>query len=319
MKNCRTAALVIAAIAVTVGFQTYAKAQVLPNKPIQLLIPTSPGGGTDAVGRALADALSVSLKQSVVPINKPGASGIIADQTAAHASPDGSTLLLAVNTHTVNPALYKKLPFDPLADFTPIASIGRSPMVLVAGRMTGVKNIREMLDLAKKNPESMSFGVAEASSRIAVEQLSQSTGVPLTAIPYKGTGPIATDLAGGTVNFSVITIAATAPLVSSGKIVFIAVMSPNRSSLLPDVPTLAEQGIAGAEVNAWWGLLGPAAMPPKLVDRLNEDVRAALANPDVKKRLLALSVEPWVLSPREFDGFLRTDVARTLGVAKRRG
>ena len=271
------------------------------------------------MARIVADALGSSFSQSVVPINKPGASGIIADETVARAAPDGYTLLIAVNAHAANPALFKKLPYNTLKDFTAIASLGKSPLVLVASEATGVKTVKTLLSLGKQKPEAMLFGVTETSTRVATERLSSATGIPMTVVNYKGTGPAMTDLAGGHVNFTVTTIASTASLKGSGKMNYVGLMALNRSPLLPGVPTLAEQGIPGMEASAWWGLLGPANMPKAIVQRISVAISAALADPKVKRRLDTLSIEAWASSPDEFDTFIRDDVALTLKVAKKAG
>ena len=296
-----------------------AAAQAFPNKPIHLLVPTAPGGGTDAIGRVLADALTVSLKQQVVVDNKPGASGVIASEATAHAPPDGYLLLITQNGHTVNPATIKKLPYDTFNDFTPIAPLARSPLVLIAAAPSGVKTLKDMTDLGKRTPNSMSVASADTSTRLATEMISGATGVAMTTVYYKGTGPAVTDVAGGHINFSVTTIASTLPHRTTGKINYVAVLAPERSSFLPEVPTLAEQGLPDIDVGAWWGIIAPANMPKPLVQMLNSAIRAALADPEVKKRLATLSAEPWAGSPEDFDRFIRKEAALIAKLAKKAG
>ena len=296
-----------------------AAAQAFPNKPIHLLVPTAPGGGTDAIGRVLADALTVSLKQQVVVDNKPGASGVIASEATAHAPPDGYLLLITQNGHTVNPATIKKLPYDTFNDFTPIAPLARSPLVLIAAAPSGVKTLKDMTDLGKRTPNSMSVASADTSTRLATEMISAATGVFMTTVYYKGTGPAVTDVAGGHINFSVTTIASTLPQRTTGKINYVAVLAPERSSFLPEVPTLAEQGLPDIDVSAWWGIIAPANMPKPLVQMLNSAIRAALADPEVKKRLATLSAEPWAGSAEDFDRFIRKEAALIARLAKKAG
>ena len=296
-----------------------AAAQAYPTKPIQLLVPTAPGGGTDALGRALADALTASLKQQVIVINKAGASGSIASEMLVRSPADGYTLLVVQNGHSVNPAVFKKLPYDTFKDFTPIAPLGRSPMVLVAGSHTGVKTMKELTALGKRMPISMSFGASETSTRLATEMISDATGVPLIAVTYKGTGPVMSDLAGGHVNFSVTTIASTLAMRDSGKFNYVAVLASQRSSSLSEVPTLTEQGLPDIESSAWWGVVGPANMPKPLVQKLNEAIRTALGDPGLNKRLAGLSIEPWTASPEDFDKFIRKEVDLNLKLAKKAG
>lgn len=296
-----------------------AAAQAFPTKPIRLIIASAPGGGTDAIGRVLADALSVSLKQQVVPDNKPGASGVIASEALKQAPPDGYTLIIVQNGHTMNPAVMKKLPYDTISDFTPIAPLARSPLVLVSAAPTGVKTVKDMTDLGKRNPASMSVAVSETSTRLATEMIANATGVPMTSVYYKGTGPGITDVVGNHIGFTVTTMASTLPHKSTGKINYVGVLARERTAFLPEVPTLAEQGLADVEMNGWWGILGPANMPKSLVQMLNTAIRTALADPEFKKRLTTLSAEPWLASPEDFDKFIRKDVAQTIQLAKKAG
>lgn len=314
---CFARALITSVCLCPVAFE--ATAQAWPVKTIQLIIPTAPGGGTDALGRALGDALAASLKQPVVIINKAGASGAIASEMLVRSPADGYNLQVVQNGHGLNPAIFKKLPYDTFKDFTPIAPLGRSPMVLVAGSATGVKTIKELTELGKRTPLAMSFGAAETSTRLATEMISGAAGVPLTVVNYKGTGPVMSDLAGGHVNFSVTTIASTLAMRGSGKFNYVALLAPQRSSFLPEVPTLAEQGLPDVESSAWWGVLGPANMPKPLVQQLSAAIRAALDDPAMKKRLAALSIEPWTASPEDFDKFIRKDVELNLALARKAG
>jgi tripartite-type tricarboxylate transporter receptor subunit TctC len=296
-----------------------AAAQVFPAKPIRLLIPASPGGGTDAIARVLAEALTASLKQPVIAENKPGASGVIASEALVRSPADGYTLMIMQNGHTVNPALFRKLPYDTFNDFTPIAPLARAPLVLVSAAATGVTTLKELTELGKRNSASMSFGSAEASTRLATEMLAGATRVPMTVVSYKGTGPTMTDVAGGHINFTVTTISSTLPFKTTGKIHYVAVLATQRSSFLPEVPTLTEQGLPDIEAMGWWGIFGPAGMQQPLVQRLNAAIRAALADAEVKKKLASFSVEPWIAGPEDLDKFVRKEVALTIKVAKQAG
>lgn len=294
-------------------------AQRYPSKPIQLLIPSTPGGGTDAISRVLADVLGVLLKQTVVPVNRPGASGSIASEMLTRSAADGYTLQVVQNGHSVNPATVKKLPYETFNDFTPISPLGRSPLVLMSSAQSGVKTLKDLTDLGKRAPVSMSFATAEASTRLATEMISGATGVLMTSVYYKGTGPAMTDVAGGHINFSVTTIASALPFGGSGKVNYVGVLASKRSTFLPEVPTLAEQGLPDVEASAWWGVVGPARIPKAVVQKLNAAIAEALNNPEVRKRLTALSIEPWSASPDEFDKFIRNEVSLNLKLAKRAG
>jgi tripartite-type tricarboxylate transporter receptor subunit TctC len=296
-----------------------ARAEAYPSRPIQLVTPTAPGGGTDFVARLIGDALATALKQPVLTINKPGASGIIAADAVARSPADGYTLLVTANTHVVAPALFKKLPYDTVRDFTAVSTIGRSPLVLVASPATGVRSLRDLVELAKRQPEAMTFATADGSTRVAGARLGLALGFEPTAVNYKGTGPAVTDVAGGHVNFSVTTIASTLPFKASGTVNLVALLAESRSALLPDVATTAEAGHPGLESTGWWGLLGPPGLPREVTARLADIVRETLARPLVKKRLAVLSIEPWSSTPEAFDAFIRSEVTLNRDIAKRAG
>ena len=290
-----------------------------PSKPIRFLINSSPGGGTDGIGRVVAEALAAQLKQPVVPENRPGASGIVASEQLVKSAPDGYTLLIAQNGHTTNPAIFKNIPYDTLKDFTPIAPLARSPLVMIAATGTRVKSVKEFLDLSKSDPRAMTFAAAESSTRLAIEQLAQTTGIPVTSLPYKGTGPAVADVAGGHVNFAVTTIASVLPFKNGGKLNIVAVMAPERTSFLPDVPTLAEQGLPRIDVQGWWGVLGPANMPAPLVNELNGAIRSVLNQPAVRQKIRNFSADVWLASPQEFDAFIKSEVPAIQALAKKAG
>ena len=318
LHSCIARAAIASLCLCTAAFNASAQT-AYPAKTINLIIGSAPGGGTDAIGRVLAEALTASLKQPVIPMNKAGASGTIASEQLVRSPADGYTLLVQQNGHTVNLVTFRKLPYDTFNDFTPISPLGQSPLVLVAGAHTQVKTIKDLVALGKRTPNSMSFAASETSTRLATEMISGATGIPLLAVNYKGTGPAMSDLAGGHVNFSVTTIASTLPFQGSGKVNYIAVLATQRSTFLPDVPTLAEQGLPGIEASAWWGVLGPAHMPEPLVLKLNEAIHAALGSPEVKNRIMSLSIEPWSTSPKDFDQFLHKEVERNMALAKKAG
>jgi tripartite-type tricarboxylate transporter receptor subunit TctC len=290
-----------------------------PSKPIRLVIPSAPGGGTDAIGRVLADTLSTQLKQQVVPENRAGASGVVGSELVARAPADGYTIMIVQNGHSMNPAMYKKLPYDTFADFTPLTTLARTPLVLVASSATGVKTLKELIEFGKRNPAGMSFAAAEASTRLAIELLSDAIGIPVTVANYKGTGPAVTDVAGGHVNFTVTTIASTLAQRGGGKITYLGVLAGERASALPDVPTLAEQGQSGLEATGWWGMLAPPNLPKPLQADLLAAIRTAMANPEVRKRLTTLAADPWMGSPDDFDKFIRREAAQTIRLAKKAG
>jgi tripartite-type tricarboxylate transporter receptor subunit TctC len=296
-----------------------AQAQPYPSKPIRLLIAASPGGGTDGIGRVVAEALAASLKQPVVAENRAGASGVIASEALAKSAPDGYTLMITQNAHVTNPALFKKLPYDTLRDFTPIAPLGRSPLVLIAATGTGVKTVSELLALAKRDPKAMTFAAAESSTRLAIEQLAEATRIPITTLMYKGTGPAVADVAGGHVNFAVTTIASVLPFRGTGKLNIVAIMAGERTSFLAEIPTLAEQGLPRIDVNGWWGIFAPPNVPGAIVEQLNGAIRAVLENPQVRGRIQKFSADIWIASPQELDAFVRREIPAIQALAKKAG
>jgi len=296
-----------------------AQAQGYPTKPIRFIITTAPGGGTDGIGRMLADALSATLKQPVVPDNRAGASGMIGADALARSAPDGYTLAILQNVHTSNPAFYRKLPYDTLKDFSAIAPVATSPLVLVAATGTGVGTVQQLIALGKREPQRLSFATAESSSRLAVAQMAEATGLPMAAVPYKGTGPAVSDVAAGHVNFSVTTMASALPFKGTGKLNFVAVLDRERSPFLPEVPTLVEQGLSGVEARGWWGLFGPAHLPEPLVARLNDAIRSTLRTPQAQERLRHFSATPWVGTAQELDAFVRAEVPAVQHLARKAG
>lgn len=293
--------------------------EAFPERPIRILVGAPPGGGTDAVARVLADATAARLKQPVMVENRPGANGMIASEALVRSPADGYSIMVVQNTHTINPVLFKKVPYDVFDDFTPIGTLARSPLVLIASANTGVRSVDGLAALLKRDPKAASFGSSEASSRIAIEMIGDGLGVPLTVASYKGTGPTMQDIAGGHLAFTVTTIASTLPFKQSGKIDYVAVLAAQRSPFLPDVPTLAEQGLPGIESNGWWGVVGPAKLPAAIVGKLGGAIETALADPEVRRKLAALSVEPWVNSPERFDQFIRSDAASMKKLAVQAG
>lgn len=316
----RNFARTVASVAVaTCAFGAAAQGQPYPSKPIRMVIVTAPGGGTDAIGRVIGEALATSMKTSVVPENRAGAAGQIASDQLVRSAPDGHAIMIVQNAHVTNPAFYRKLPYDTLKDFTPIAPVATSPLVLVAAAGTNVRNMKELVQLGRRDPGAMSFAFSESSSRMAVEQLGEATGMKLTAVSYKGTGPAVADVAGGHVNFTVTTMASVLPFRNTGKLNFIGVLAGERSSFLPEVPSMAEQGFPSIEVKGWWGIFGPANMPPAVVDLLNREIRAAQNTPEVRARIQKLQADLWQGSPKELDTFVRQQIPAIQALAKKAG
>ena len=296
-----------------------AYAQFSPSKPMRLIIASAPGGGTDAIGRMLAEALTPLVKQQVVPENKAGASGVIASEELLRAAPDGLTLMIVQNGHTMNPAVYKRLPYDTLSDFTPIATLARSPLVLVSSAKVPVSNVNELIAFGRREPGALNFGAAEASTRLAIHLLSQATGLPFAVVGYKGTGPTMVDVAAGHMNFTVTTIASTLPYRSGERIRYLGVMSTERTALLPGVASVREQGLANLETIGWWGVVAPRGMAGALSSELNALIRKAMTGDGIAERLRGMAAELWLGTPANFDEHIRNELTQTLAVAARAG
>jgi tripartite-type tricarboxylate transporter receptor subunit TctC len=295
--------------------------QAYPVKPIRIISPFAPGGGNDALARTVAHKLTENLKQQVIVESRPGANGIIGTEAAARAAPDGYTLVLIPSGHTVNPSIYKKLPFDSVKDFTPVSLAGWSPLVLAVHPSLPVKNVKELIAFAKTRPGALTYGTAGvgSSGHLAGAMFDTLTGTKLTHIPYKGMGLALTDVIAGQVSMVFGTSLSTVPQVRSGRLRGLAVTGAQRSGALPELPTVAEAGVPGYEASLWYGFVGPARMPADIVRRLNTEIVAALAQPDVRQRLSDQGVEARSSSPEEFARLIAADLERWPKVVERAG
>ena len=288
-------------------------------KPIRIIVPFAPGGSNDIVGRTMAQQLSVRMKRSVVVENVPGAGGAIGSAMVARAEPDGNTLLLISSTFTMN-ASVMKLSYDPVKSFTPVAMLGMGPSVIVVAASLPVNSIKELIEYSKKNPGKVYFGSAGVASfqHFAIELFKLRTGADLTVVQYKGGGPALIDLAAGHVQVSLGSLIQMQTFLRSGKIKILGIAGARRVDLIPDVPTLKETGV-DVEVSNWWGLLAPAGTPISLVDRLNREANAALAEPDMKKRFAGEGADPMPMSRAEFEKLMADETAKWAKVARETG
>jgi tripartite-type tricarboxylate transporter receptor subunit TctC len=288
-------------------------AQSFPNKPVRLVIAFTPGSSTDIIGRVVAAKLQEMWGQPVVGENRVGAGGSIGSKVVVDAAPDGYTLLANSSAHVANPGIYAKLPYDTLKDFTNLALLGGGPNVLITGQDSGLKSLKDFVAAAKANPGKLNFSSAGIGSgtHFNIEKLKIATSVDVTHVPYKGTPEAIADTIGNRVCCYWAPLNAALPHVNGGKAVALAVSSAQRSPLLPNVPTVAEQGYPGFDYTLWVGLWGPANMPADIAAKISKDVNAALASPDTRERLTKLGTAPGSFSLPEFTAFVRKEVEDT--------
>ncbi len=274
----------IAALAASV----HAQAQEFPTRPIMLVIPFAPGGSTTIVGRGVAEKMSALLGEKIIVDNRPGAGGTVGTRAVAKSEPDGYTLLLGyTGTLAIGPSLYRNAGYDPRKDFAPVGPIGNAPNSLVVNPSFPAKTVAELIAHAKANPGKVNFGSAGAgtASHITGVHFARAAGITLVHIPYKGTGPVLADLLGGHIPMAFAPVPASHSNVAAGKLRALAVTSKTRSSLLPDVPTIAESGIPGFDASLYYGLAAPAGTPRPIIDKLNKALREALASDEVRRQL----------------------------------
>jgi tripartite-type tricarboxylate transporter receptor subunit TctC len=295
-------------------------AQSFPNRPIRIVVPWPAGGPPDAVGRLVGQRIGAALKQQVVIDNRPGANSIIGTEIVAKSVPDGYTYLITTGSHTTNAALQAKLPYDTLKDFVSLTQIGES-----AGMVFGVypslpaKNVQELVALAKAKPGQLTFGSAGNGNtlHLAGELFKAATGTSITHVPYKGAAPALTDLLGGHIDMMFASPLSMAPPINQGRLRGLAQMGQKRSPVLPDLQTLDELGIHGAQIGGWYGLYAPARSPKPNTDRVLAEVLKALKEPDIREKIGNLGAEPTGLTTEEFMRFLVADIDKYKKLAQR--
>jgi tripartite-type tricarboxylate transporter receptor subunit TctC len=288
---------------------------------VRLVIAFTPGSSTDIIGRVVAAKLQEMWGQPVVPENRVGAGGSVGSVVVAKADPDGYILLANSSAHVANPGIYASLPYDTLKDFVNLALLGGGPNVLMVGNGVGWKTVKEFVDAAKASPGKLNFSSAGIGSgtHFNLEKLKIATGVDVVHVPYKGTPEAIADTIAGRVCCYWAPLNAALPHVNGGKAVALAVSSGKRSALLPNVPTVAEQGYPGFDYTLWVGLWGPAALPAEIANKINKDVLTALASPDLRDRLTKLGTEPGAMTIPEFTQFVRKEVEETQRILKAAG
>ena len=321
MKNplpSLAAALAVALLSLPVPSQ----AQTWPAKPIKYIVPFAPGGTTDILGRMVAAGLQNALGQPVVVENKPGQAGSLGAAELARAAPDGYTVGGGtISSHAINASLYSKLPYDPIKDFAPITMLATLPNMLVVHPSLGVNNVRELIALLKANPNKYSFGSAGngTSQHISGELFKIMAGVSMQHIPYKGSGPMIPDLLAGTIGLSFENITTAFPPVKAGRLKALAVTSTKRSFVAPDVPTMAEAGLAGYDISSWQAMFAPAGTPKDIVARLHAETAKILRQPENEKKLTDLGLDPGGMRPEELTALIREEIPRLGKIVKQSG
>jgi tripartite-type tricarboxylate transporter receptor subunit TctC len=302
------AALALAGL--TLALPSAALAQAWPAKPVRIVTAFGAGSASDIVARMLAEDLQAAFKQTFVVDNKPGASGMLAAEAVAKSAPDGYTLFLSTNTaHSVNPHLFKKLPYDPIADFTPIARVCYFPFVLAVNASSPIKTVEQLVALGRSAQSKASYGYGNSTGQIAGAAFATQMKLDATAVPYKSTPQALTDLIGGQFTFLFVDLASSQAQVKSGRVRLLAVTSEQKSPQVPELPTIATAAhLPGFEVTAWVGMLGPAGLPADITARLSEQIQRALQRKDIVERLTPLGADVAPAPPAELDRYMRAQL-----------
>ena len=315
MKKWLSAALVCLS---GVSIAGLAQAQSWPTKPIKFIVPYPPGGGTDVIARIVQEPLAKELGQQVIIDNRGGAGGSIGSALAAQSPSDGYTVLFTLSSHTINPAIYTKLPFDTEKDFSSVVTVASLPQILVANPNFPAKTVKEVIEMAKAKPGSISYASVGNGSpgHLAGAMMASDAGVDMTHIPYRGGGPAVTDVMAGQVPLLWVSIPAAAQFVKAGKLRALAVSTVKRSAVFPDVPTMVESGFKGFEVDSWYAMFVPAKTPQAIIDRINKAAVNVLAQPEVKEKLLGQGAEAVGDSPAQLSGVVKKEIAKWKQVVK---
>ncbi|GAA4339285.1 tripartite tricarboxylate transporter substrate binding protein [Pigmentiphaga soli] len=308
------------AAAIAAGPAAPSHAEDYPSRPIRIVSPFAPGGFNDVLARMIGQKMAADFGQPVVVDNRPGANMIIGSELVAKADPDGYTLLMAAVPHVINPSLYK-LPYDSEKDFTPTALITLVPNVLVVHPSLPVHSVQELIAYGKAHPDKLSFGsVGTGSSyHMAGELFKNMTGIEMLHVPYKGSAPAMNDLLAGRFNVFFANLVSVLPHIRSGKLRALGVTSPKRAAIMPELPTVAEAGVPGFSASSWYGLMGPANMPPEVVAKINAEVGKIVSSPEMRQWLTKDGAEPLTASPQEFAQLVHDDIARWGKVVRERG
>ncbi len=291
-------------------------AGTFPSKPIRLVVPQAPGGSNDIFARYIGAQLAERIGNQVVVDNRPGAEGMIGSEIVARAAPDGYTMLMASTAFTMNPAVIKKLPYDPVKNFTFVATLGRGPVLITVGPSLQVKTVKELVALGKSKPNHITMASAGGFMHFVSAMFRSQAGMDAVIALYKGGGPALTDVAGGHAHMAVATVPTAAPHIRSGKVKAIAAGSAKRLAILPDLPTVSESGLPGYEASIWWAWAASGGTPAPIVDKLNGEVAVILKRPDIQKRFTNDGAEVEISSPAEIRKMIAADLIKWEKVAK---
>jgi tripartite-type tricarboxylate transporter receptor subunit TctC len=308
----------VVAAASLCAFAAGAWAQAYPNKPIRFVVPFTAGSGTDIVARAIGDAMAKSMGQPIIVDNRPGAGGTIAAAQVAKAEPDGYAVLIHSSGHALNPALYPNLPYDTLKDLTGITPLAALPNVMVVSPARGWKSVADVVAAAKAKPGQLNYASAGIGSatHLNAEKFKLQAGIDALHIPFKGTPEALNDVMGGRTDWFFSPLSSALSLIRTGKLQALAVSTPVRSPTLPQVPTTVEAGVPGSEYTFWVGMIVASRTPPAVVQRLHDEVLKALAQPDVKERLIQLGADPFTMTPEAFNAYIKTEMDSAARIAK---
>jgi tripartite-type tricarboxylate transporter receptor subunit TctC len=292
-----------------------------PSKPIRMILPFPPGGGTDLLGRLIADRLAAALGQPVVTENRGGAGGNVGAEAAARSAPDGYTIVLVAPSLAISPTLYSKLNYDPIKDFAPIALVAQVPNVMITHPSVPATTLTEFIAYARANPGKLNFGSGGlgTSNHLAGELFNLRTGAGLIHVPYKGVNLAMNGVLAGEVHLVFIGVPVPAPHIKAGRLRALAVLARERSPLVPDVPTAAEAGLADFDVTTWYGILAPAGTPRPIIQRLNAELTKMMQAPEIKERLGAMGTDPLTSTPEEFGAYIKREIAKWGDVTRKAG
>ena len=300
------------AVVLTALAASSALAQNYPNRPIRLIVPFAAGGAVDVLARLIGAKLSDQLNQPVIIENRPGAGGTLGADAVAKSPPDGYTILQNTNGAAIAPALYRSLPFDAMKDFAPVTQVVASNLILVASPKSGITSVKELIALARSKPGKLNYGSSGIGNplHLTMEMLKHATGIDIVAVPFRGDAQIHAALLGGEVEIAVVPLATAVELIKDNRVRALGITGAKRSPAVPDVPTIAEQGVPGFASSGWQGWFMPANTPVAIVERIQQEIVKAIALPDIRTRLDAMAYEPVGSTPKQFDAYFKSEIAK---------